>query len=213
MKLFYFPIAPNPTKVRLYLAEKASLGHPIAFDEEVVVSLIEGEQKTADHLGRNPFGTLPVLELDDGSFLHESLTIIEYLEERFPEGPMIGTTPEERAHVRQLERIADTRGLTLLGRLVHATNSPLQRPPKPEVAADIREALPRGLRYLDGLLSDGRPFLAGERPTIADCTLAAGLQFARFGGCADDVPADCKHLRRWDEAYRARPEAEGILIQ
>ena len=213
MRLYYFPIAPNPTKVRLYLSEKSSLGHPIELAEEVVVSLAEGEQRSPEHLARNPFGALPVLELDDGSHLHESLPIIEYLEERFPDGPMIGTTPEDRARVRQLERIAETRGLAPLARLVHATNSPLGRPPKPEVAEEARTSLPSGFAYLDQLLADGRPFLAGERPTIADCTLAAGLQFARFGGCGDALTDGYERIERWDAAYRARPEAEGILLQ
>jgi len=212
MRLYYFPVAPNPTKVRLYLSEKASAGGAIPLDDEVV-SLPEGEHRSEAHRRRSPFGKVPALELDDGSFLHESLAIIEYLEERFPEPPLIGTTPEERARVRQLERIAELRGLVPLARLVHATRSPLGLPPNPAVAASAREGLPASLSYLDEELSDGRAFLAGERPTIADCTLAAGLQFARFGEVVGDLLEETPHLRRWDAAYRARPEAEGILIR
>ncbi len=88
MKIYVFPVAPNPTKVRLYLAEKAAGGGEIGLTE-VMVNLLEGEQRTSEHRSRNPMGKLPVLELDDGTHLTESLAIIEYLEERYPDPPMI----------------------------------------------------------------------------------------------------------------------------
>ncbi|NNL66850.1 MAG: glutathione S-transferase family protein, partial [Myxococcales bacterium] len=92
MKAYVFPVAPNPTKLRLYLAEKAAAGSEIPI-EQVTVSLVDGEQNQPEHLARNPLGKLPVLELDDGSFLSESLAIIQYLEELYPEPPMIGRDP------------------------------------------------------------------------------------------------------------------------
>ena len=67
MKLYQFPFAPNAAKVRLYLAEKVELGCEIPV-EEVLVNLVEGEHKSEAHLARNPHGTVPNLELDDGSF-------------------------------------------------------------------------------------------------------------------------------------------------
>jgi glutathione S-transferase len=209
VKLYAFFVAPNPTRVRLYLAEKAAAGRDLGI-EEVTVNLREGEQKSPEHLARNPFGRLPVLELDDGSFLGESLVIIDYLEERYPEPPLIGSDPLERARVRELERIADLGVLLPIARLVHATNSPLGRPPNPAIAAQSREMLPENLQFLDDRLSDGRPFLAGERPSIADCTLAAGLQFGRFGKVELD-PA-FENLARWDAAYRERPPAQSVLV-
>jgi glutathione S-transferase len=208
VKLYVFPIAPSPTRVRLYLAEKrAAGGRPEV--AEVEVDLLRGEQKTPAHRARNPLGRLPVLELPDGSFLTESLAIIEYLEERWPEPPLIGRTAEERARVRELERIAELAVLQPIARIVHATNSPLGLPASPELAAAARAALPEGFARLDAVLADGRPFLAGERPTIADCTLAAAFQFARFGGVAQ--PPAPAHLARWDERYRARPPARSVL--
>ena len=124
MKLYVFMVAPNPTKVRLYLAEKTSRGCEIDL-EQVPVSLIEGEQRQPEHLARNPLGNLPVLEFDDGSFLTESLAIIHYIEELHPEPPMIGKTPLERAQVRRLEQIAHNSVLAAVGRLFHATKAPL----------------------------------------------------------------------------------------
>lgn len=209
MKLYAFPVAPNPTKVRLYLAEKAAAGAAIPITEEVV-DLRAGEQKRPEHLARNPFGKLPVLELDDGSHLLESLVIIEYLEECFPTPPLIGRTARERARVREVERIADVGVLMNVGRLVHATNSPLGLPPAPEVAAHARAALPLSLAVLEQRLADGGPFLAGDQPTIADCTLAAALQFARFGQV--DLDPKFTHLARWDAAFRQRPSARSVLM-
>lgn len=209
VKLYAFPIAPNPTKVRLYLSEKTDAGAVIDLPQ-IMVDLRAGEQKQPEHLARNPFGKLPVLELDDGSYLIESLTIIEYLEERYPDPPMIGRTPVERARVRELERIADLGVLLQVGRIIHATNSPLGLPANPGVAASARATLPDTLRVLDNRMADGRPFVAGAAPCIADCTLAAAFQFARFGGV--EIPAEFRHLLRWDAAYRARPAAQDVLV-
>ena len=209
MRLYVFPIAPNPTRVRLYLAEKRAAGGEPDLPE-VTVDLRSGEQRGPEHLARNPLGRLPVLELDDGSFLTESLAIIEYLEERWPEPPLIGRSPEERARVRELERIAELGALGPIARIVHATRSPLGLPPSPELARAAQAVLPEALARLDAVLADGRPFLAGERPSIADCTLAAAFQFGRFGGV--ERPAGYARLERWDERYRARPPARSVLV-
>ena len=208
MKLYFFPVAPNPTKVRLYLAEKTNGGARIEIDE-VLVSLPEGNQKSAEHLSRNPFGKLPVLELDDRTHLIESLAIMEYLEELYPDPPMIGGNPLERGRVRELERIADLGVLLPAARVVHSTNSPLGLPPSPEMAAYFRGLLPDALGVLDQRLSDGRRFLAGNQPTIADCTLQAALQFARFGQVKLDP--EFEHVTRWDHEFRRRASAQTVL--
>lgn len=208
MKLYVFPIAPNPTKVRLYLAEKTAGGALIDLPQ-VTVNLLEGEQRGPAHLARNPFGKLPVLELDDGSYLIESLAIIEYLEECYPDPPMIGQTALERARVRECERIAELGVLLPVGRIIHATNSPLGLAANPGVAAHFRSLLPEALRVLDARLSDGRPFVTGDHPSIADCTLAAAFQFARFGGV--EIDPGFQHLAQWDTRYRERPTAKSVL--
>ncbi|MCP4006115.1 MAG: glutathione S-transferase family protein [bacterium] len=210
MKLYVFIIAPNPTRVRLYLAEKAAMGGKIDV-EEIMVNLREGEQKKAEHLSRNPLGKLPVLEFEDGSFLTESAAIMEYFEEVCPEPPMIGVGIRERARVRELARIADFGVLFPIARVVHSTNSPLGLPPSPEMAAHFRGLLPDALNILDRLLADGRPFLAGDRPTIADCNLAAGFQFARVGKV--EIDPSFEHLARWDRDYRDRDAVRSVLIQ
>src|SRR5262245_36066197 len=101
MKLYDVAGAPNQRKVRVYINEKAIDVPPES------VYILTGQNRSPEFLNKNPLGGLPVLELDDGSHLTESLAIIEYLEELHPEPPMLGTTPLERARTRELERIAE----------------------------------------------------------------------------------------------------------
>jgi len=77
------------------------------------------------------------------------------------------------------------------------------------MAAHFRDALPNGLRVLDSRLADGRSFVAGDRPTIADCTLQAAFQFARFGKV--EIDPTFENLARWDRSYRARAPVESVL--
>jgi glutathione S-transferase len=202
MKLYMFPIAPNPTRVRLQLAEK---GVQI---EEVLVNLRSGEQRGAEHLARNPLGKLPVLELDDGSFLTESLAIMELIEELHPDPPTIGTDPVERAKVRSTHRISEN-ALGMIALVVHNTNSPLGLPANPEIAAFAGESLDPLLAVAEQRIGDS-PFLTGAMPTIADCTLFAGLNFGRFFGF--ELDSQYARLTRWFEAYGKRPKIQGALV-
>jgi len=208
VKLYFFPVAPNPTRVRLYLAEKAEAGCPIELDQ-VVVNLPQGEQRQPEHLARNRAGKLPVLELDDGSFLTESLAIVQYLEDLNPEPSIWGDDPASRARAREAERIAELHVLYPIAWTVHTTDSPLGLPANPPVAEHFRSRTPQGLELLNDLLSDGRPFLAGARVSMADCTLQAAFQFARFGKV--EIPV-FEHVQAWDTRYRERPAAKQVLV-
>jgi glutathione S-transferase len=199
MKLYDFPFAPNPRKLRIYLAEK---GIEIP---RVTINIVNGEQNQPAFLAKNPMGTLPALELDDGSVLTESLAIIHYFEELYPEPPMIGTTPLERAHVRRLEQIAYGNVLGPVARLFHATRALLPgAKPNPALADAARAALPRPLGVLNDEVGE-RPFVAGERPSIADCTLFAAFKLAEM---AEIDLAPGANLARWFAAFSQRPSAE-----
>ena len=208
MKLYMVPLAPNPTKVMLYIAERAELGVEMGI-EQVVVNTVKGRHREPEHLARNPFGTVPTLELDDGSYIVESLAIIVYLEDKFPEGALLSGDAETRGHARDVERIVDLRIAGPMGAYGHARKSPLGLPPDPERAAQMEAAIQTPLDYLEKLLSDGRPLLLGERVSIADCTLQASLQFLRY--IEADLFGDRPLLRAWDERYRARPAAKNVL--
>lgn len=208
MNLFICPGAPSPTRVRLYVAEK-NAALPIFQITEVVVNLQAGEQRQEPHLTRNPMGRVPVLEVEEGVFLSESLAIIEYLEEAYPEPSMLGNTKLERARVRELDRIVELRVFLPLGGLVHATNSPLARRPEPAIADHYRNKLPVGLRLINSLLRDGRPFVAGDQPTVVDCTLGAALDFGRRSGIALDN--EYGDVIAWFERYRARVAVRQVM--
>ena len=208
MKLYVVPAAPNPTKVMLYIAEKTAAGTEMDV-KQVLVNTLKNEQKSEAHLARNPFGSLPVLEVADNDYIVESLAIIEYLEECFPQPVMWGTGTRERIGARELERIADLRVLLQVGRYVHATKSPIGLPPNPAAAAQAKQALPVAFQYFENVLADGRALLLGDRVSVADCTLQAALQFMRFAKF--DLIADYPHIIRWDAAYRQRVAAKAVL--
>ncbi len=209
MKLHQFPFAPNAAKVRLYLAEKTQAGCALGI-EECLVNLIEGDHKQDAYLAINPRGTVPALELDDGRVIHESLPIMEYIEELHPAPSFWGDTPEERAYARQIERTADLGGLIPIATEIHATNSPLGLPPNPAVAESARARWERGIGYLEAQMGDGRPFLAGDRVTVGDCTLQGILQFARFREL--DVLGDSPRLAAWCDRFRERPAAKATIV-
>jgi glutathione S-transferase len=203
MKLLDFALAPNPKKVRVYLKEKG-IEMPIE-----PVDVMSGQNRTPEFLKTvNPLGGLPVLVLDDGSHLTESLAMIEYLEETHPTPPMLGTTALERARVRELERICELGALSNIATVFQNT-SPFfaQRVKQSADAADnARTRLAASLRVIDAAIGT-RPFACGARPTIADCTLFAALEFAAFGNVAIDFAA-LPNLSRWYEAFKQRPSAQ-----
>lgn len=208
MKLYMVPAAPNPTKVMLYIAERTHRGADLGI-EQVMVNTLKGRHREPEHLARNPFGTLPVLALDDGSHLIESLAIIEYLEDRFPDGALLSDDPLARARARDVERIVDLRVAGPMARYVHAVKSPLGGPPDLELADEMTNSVQTPLDYLESLLGDGRPLLLGETVAIADCTLQAALQFLRF--IEADLLGARPNLRAWDARYRERPAAKDVL--
>ena len=93
MRLFMVPLAPNPTKVMLYIAEREARGITLPI-EQIVVNTVKGRHKEPEHLARNPFGTVPAFELDDGGSF-SSLAIIHYLEDKFPKAPLCQAAPRQ----------------------------------------------------------------------------------------------------------------------
>ncbi len=208
MKLYMVPLAPNPTRVMLYLAERAELGADLPI-EQITINTLKGKHKEPEYLQHNPFGTLPSLELDDGTHILESLAIMEYLEDKFPDYALHPQEPEQRALARDIERIVEVRIAIPIGIYVHAENSPVGYPRDPEKAAGELERMQAPLDYIDTLLADGRPMLTGAQVSIADCTLQAALQFIRF--IKVDIIGDRPNLSAWDNRYRERPAAKAVL--
>ena len=201
MRIYDFVAAPNPKKLRVYLAEK---GIEVPIEP---VDILSGQNRAPAFLEKNPLGGLPVLELDDGSCLTESLAIIEYFEERHPEPPMVGGTPLERARTREAERICELGVLANVATIFQNTNPFFAQRVKqsPEAAENARTRLNSALRVVNDRLSKTE-FVAGAAPTIADCTLLAALDFAAFGGI--EVPVEFGDVHRWYEAFKQRPSAQ-----
>ena len=201
MKIYDFPGAPNPKKLRVYLAEK---GITVPCE---TVDLVSGKNRAPDFLRINPLGGLPVLELDDGSHLTESLAIMEYFEELNPAPPMIGSTPLERARTRELERIAEIGVLSGVAGVFQNTHpmfaGRLKQSKDAAETAHMRTM--NALRVLNDRIGSN-PFVAGRRPTIADCTVLAALDFAAFANV--EVPNELTNVRRWAAEFRKRPSAK-----
>ncbi|HEX7410494.1 MAG TPA: glutathione S-transferase family protein [Candidatus Binatia bacterium] len=201
MKLYDFVAAPNPKKLRVYLAEK---GITVALEP---VNIIAGENRTPEFLKKNPLGGLPVLELDDGSYLTESLAIIEYFEELHPNPPMIGTSPLERARVREVERMAEL-GVLQRVAVIFQNSHPFfagRVKQSADTAETARGQLASFLKVLDRRIGT-QPFVAGSRPSIADCTLLAALDFAEFAQI--QIDPSCANVARWHNAFKQRPSAQ-----
>ena len=199
MKLHVFACAPNPRKVLCYIKEK---GLSV---ELVNVNIAAGEQKRPEFLAKNPLGALPVLELDDGTCLTESLAIIEYLEEKNPSPPMIGTSPIERARVRELERIIEMSVLGRVARVFRNSHPMFASAHIPQVAEQARAELPPVLDLLDQRIGSSA-FVAGETPTIADCTLFATFGLAQLAEV--DLIGGHPNIARWHESFQRRPSAQ-----
>src|SRR5262245_36330915 len=198
MKVYDFAGAPN---LRVYMAEK---GLDIPTES---VDILSGQNRSPEFLKKNPLGGLPVLELDDGSHLTESLAIMEYLEELHPKPSMLGNTPLERARVREAERICEIGVLSNVGTIFQNTHPFFAQRVKqsPDAAETAKNRLNAALKVLDARLAT-RKFVAGDAPTIGDCTLLAALEFASFAGIELD-PA-FTNVHRWYADFKQRPSAQ-----
>jgi glutathione S-transferase len=202
MKLFT-SIGPNPRTVRMFLLEKG-MTLPL-----VEVDLMGGENRRAPYTERNPAGQLPMLELDDGRAIAETVAICEYLEEREPTPALIGRSPEERAETRMWVRRVEL-GITehLYNAFRFAEGIELFRPRMrvlPEAADGLKAIVRDKLGWLDGLLAD-RQFLCGDRFTLADIVLFSALDFGRTVGQPLDPALGT--VMRWFERVAARPSAQ-----
>ena len=201
MKL-YTSIGPNPRVVRMFMAEK---GIEIPLEQ---VDLRKGENRQRPHLSRNPAGQTPTLALDDGSFLTEITAICEYLDEIHPNPPLIGTTSEERAKTRMWTRRIDINIVEPLGNGFRFSEglSLFESRVKciPQAADDLKTIAQEKLAWLDGLIA-GRPFVAGDKLTLADILLFCFLEFGATVG--QPLNPSNKNVAALIDRMRQRPSA------
>lgn len=199
MKLFDFPGAPNPRRVRIFIAEKG-----IDVPTEIV-DVRQGGNRTPGFLARNPFGgLLPVLELDDGTCLSESVAICRHLEALHPDPPLMGVDPRDAAVVEMWSRRAEWELFRNVGDFFRNT-APFfadKFVQTPEAAAEARRLVLERLAWFDAALAD-RPFLAGERFTIADITAWVSIDLGIPS--AFELPDELVCLQRWFQEVSSRP--------
>jgi glutathione S-transferase len=201
MKL-YTSIGPNPGVVAMFLAEKG-----VKLDE-VTIDLMGGENRQEAFKAKNPAGQSPALELDDGAYLAEITAICEYLDEKFPNPPLIGTTPEERAQTRMWVRRIDLNILEpLTSGFRFAEGLPMFQSRVtciPHAAADLKAIAQEKITWLDGLMA-GKTWVCGDRFTLADIMLFVFLQFGTQVG--QPINPDNKNIVAWLDRVAARAKA------
>jgi glutathione S-transferase len=201
MKLYDSRRAPNPRRVRWFLAEKG-----VGDIEVVDVDLFGGQHKSAEYLERAGIANVPALTLDDGATITESLAICRYLESLYPAPNLFGRDPKETAVIEMWTRRAEMLAavpLMLAVRHGHPALAALETQ-VPEVGQANRAGAERSLELFDRRLAQSE-WLGADRVTIADGVLFIGLDFARL--VRFQVPAELTHLTRWVDAMRARASA------
>ncbi|MCC3245160.1 glutathione S-transferase [Methylocystis sp. WRRC1] len=201
MLLHTTPVAPNPRRVRFFLAEK---GVSIPMHD---VNLMALEHKTDAYAKINPLLTVPALELDDGAVLTESVAICRYIESLYPEPALFGRGGREQAFVEMWQRRMEF-GLfapvAMAFRHSHPRMAALEQPQFPEFAEAQRPRAIRMMRFVNDELAQRR-FIANENFTIADITAFIAMELTKLARV--EIPDDLRHLARWRAEVAARPGA------
>jgi glutathione S-transferase len=193
--------APNPRRVRIFLAEKG-----VALPE-TRVDLRRREHRSSEHLARNSLGQLPTLVLDDGTAISESVSICRYLETLHPEPPLFGRGAKEAALIDMWIRRIEFQLMTPVGmfwRHAHPLTAALLTQFK-DFGESNRDIYGRACRWLDRELSAGGPFIAGDSYSMADIIAQTTIDFATFTGL--EMPQEASALQAWHERISARPSA------
>ena len=201
MRLYDGGRTPNPRRVRVFLAEKG-----------ITVELVPVDMSGMEHRGAaitelNPLQTLPILQLDNGTVLSESIAICRYFEELQPDPPLFGKGPLGKAKVEMWQRRVELGLLASVAaafRHLHPAMQAWEQPQIPEWGEANKLKALRFLELLDTELST-RPFVAGDRYSVADITAMIAVDFMKPA----KIPLSdaLRHVRRWHSEVKARPSA------
>ena len=205
MKLYDVTVAPNPRRVRIFIAEK---GIDVTYQQ---VDMRAGEQRTPEYLSMNPSGKIPVLETDDGEHIAESVAICRYLEALHPEPNLFGATPIELGQIEMQNRILELELWTQIG--TSWVNGPVvakiaagrfKQNPQAKETSDANAH--RFYERLNNELKD-RSYMASGRFSVADITALTAVDFATelVGLKPDD---NLENLWGWHERISSRPSAK-----
>ena len=201
MKIYESHNAPNPRRVRVFLAEK---GIEVPFEE---VDIVKAVNREADFRKKNPLSTVPVLELDDGTCISESVAICRYFEETHPQPALFGVDAKDRALVEMWNRRMEFNLLQPIADAFRQRHDFFKGRIRqlPEYAEVQRLNAEDGLNWLDRELA-ARRFIAGDRFSIADITAMVAIDFGRVSKIA--IKPDQVNLARWHAEVSARPSAK-----
>lgn len=202
MKLYDGGRAPNPRRVRIFLAEKG-ISVPL-----VPIDMAALEHKRDAVADRNPLMRLPVLELDDGTILTESIAICRYFEELQPEPQLFGVGALGRARVEMWQRRLELNLMMPIAqafRHIHPAMIEWEIPQVPEWGEVNKPKAIEFLRILDTELAN-REFAAGDAFSVADITGMIAIDFMKPARIA--MPDELTNVKRWHQALKARPSAE-----
>lgn len=205
MTTLHSSLGPNPRLVRMFMVEKG-LKEGEDFTR-VHYDIISGENRqSAEYTAKNPLGTTPTLELDDGTCLTESWPICEFIEEMHPEPNLFGETALERAEVRKWARLFDQEVVVPMTMGFRAgAGRPMFEPRmsvvSSEAGAELSALSDEKWRYFDGVLGDSNHLALG-RFTFADLLMFA---FANFGFTVGwKIPEGADNLARFVETHNQR---------
>jgi glutathione S-transferase len=202
VKLYDSRRAPNPRRVRWFLAEKG------VDDLEIVqIDLMAGEHKTPEYRAEVGMTNVPALIFDDGTALTESLAICRYLESLHPEPNLFGRDPRETAIIEMWTRRAELMAAMPLMQAVRHGHPALAvlETQVPEVAANSRQMAERSLAVFDKRLGESE-WIAADRVTMADGVLYSGIEFSRM--VKFEVSEAMANVTRWLAAMRGRGSAK-----
>ena len=201
MKIFESHSAPNPRRVRMFLAEK---GIQVPYEE---IDIVHAVNRAEDFRKKNSLGTVPVLELDNGTCISESVAICRYFEELQPQPPLFGVGPEGRALVEMWNRRMEFNILQPIADAFRQRHDFFKGRIRqlPEYAQVQRLNAEDALAWLDRELI-ARRFIAGDGFSIADITAFVAIDFGRVSKIA--IKPDQPNLARWHTEVAARPSAK-----
>ncbi len=189
---------PNGRRVRVFLAEK---GIEV---EAVNIDLRAGDNLAPEHRARNPFGRIPVLELDDGTFIAESVAICRYFDELHPVPALFGTDAKSRAIIEMWNRRAELSFMMPVAQGFRNISGFFKdrEPISAEWGQISQTAAAEALALFDGALASSR-FLAGETFSIADITFGCALDFGQ--AVKLQLPFELPNITRYRAELAARP--------
>lgn len=200
MKIYEAKVAPNPRRVRMFLAEKGLLDQV----EFVELDLQKGDNLTPEYAARNPMKKVPVLELDDGSHVAETMAICRYFEEAYPEHPLLGSSPREKAHIEQWLRWIDFYFFLPTGMCFQHTSGYFKDRMNPIKAwgEDCGVNVEKFLDFLNQEL-EGRDYICGDSFSAADINAFVTVEFNKVNRIR--IKPEQTHLQAWYERIKARP--------